>query len=75
MPHLITLYECGGAQFAAIHDTDTGERVLACLAEPDDCEPMPDAMGEYCPHCDATNPPDYERCACCGAWAHETEGR
>lgn len=44
MAHLVTLYECGGAQFAAIHDTETGERVLACLAEPEDCEPFPDEL-------------------------------
>jgi hypothetical protein len=44
MAHLIDLYECGGAHFAAILETETGERVLACIAEPEGAEPWPDDL-------------------------------
>lgn len=44
MTHLIHLYRLGGAHFAAILETETGERVFACIAEPEGCEPMPDEL-------------------------------
>lgn len=56
----------------AYRDYARTERALDDWKTENECEleTLRDALGtEICPHCDAANPPGYERCMACGKGA------